>query len=560
MKRLNNKSYNRANIFIIGAILLFTGVSYCLQGMNYMPVDDDICYEYVLGEKVVGSRDNPYDQKIESFSDIVQSQINHYKGSNGRTIVHIIVQIFTGLIGMRGFAIFVSVLLLSVIVLFIYYTIPERHRSNPLIWLFTCILFVYLYPSPIGSFYRIVFGCNYLYPMFLLLLYFIAIRKCRQYVKHTGWLTLMGLFLLGFVTGWSHEGFIVPLCGATFIYAICNHRMLIKPIWILFLSLWIGGCFLVLCPANFNKVSSDMIITIFNGLNIYINLRLFWLAIAIFILAIIRDKRMTTDILRQHPILSISFAISMVFGLIANTGTWSLNGMQFFASLLMYFLLPVAFSGITKYRKTLALFGVIAFTVYVVHQIDIIRISQKVYQDQLRLISDYKKSPNGIVYYKYFDLKWFESPYVQYWGTGERSLLVPYYEFSLGLKHLGGEKPMTIFSETDYRPINDPDAFFINKNKLPGNSGIYDGDKFFWAKERDFDFSKNYEMDYYPPELKDSPYLLITLKILLQPDSFVSSEMINKNDTVSYTASDGEKVIRLPKPTWRKVKYIHKIP
>lgn len=72
--------------------LLCAGVSIFLQAKWYIPVNDDYSYQFIIGENFVGSCDNNYSQKIESFGDLLISQINHYRYSNGRSVVHTIVQ------------------------------------------------------------------------------------------------------------------------------------------------------------------------------------------------------------------------------------------------------------------------------------------------------------------------------------------------------------------------------------------------------------------------------------------------------------------------------------
>lgn len=72
--------------------LLCAGVSIFFQAKLYLPVNDDSCYQYILGEYIVGSPDNDYSKRVETFDDLVTSQINHYLHTNGRAVVHTIVQ------------------------------------------------------------------------------------------------------------------------------------------------------------------------------------------------------------------------------------------------------------------------------------------------------------------------------------------------------------------------------------------------------------------------------------------------------------------------------------
>ena len=84
---------------------------------------DDFVYKFMFEDGTVN-----YDHPIQSVGDIFLSQVEHYHSVNGRSIVHFLVQLFTGLLGKQVFNIF------NVIVFCIFICLLHRHFGKRSGW------------------------------------------------------------------------------------------------------------------------------------------------------------------------------------------------------------------------------------------------------------------------------------------------------------------------------------------------------------------------------------------------------------------------------------------
>ena len=111
-------------LFTLGIMCIFIFI------FNYLTPEyiDDYLYkfQYVHGDP---SLSHP----IDSFLDIINSQIDHYFNYNGRFSVHILVQLFTGIIGKTIFNIFNTIVFLLFIIGICRYTFKDVNVSSVLI-------------------------------------------------------------------------------------------------------------------------------------------------------------------------------------------------------------------------------------------------------------------------------------------------------------------------------------------------------------------------------------------------------------------------------------------
>ena len=89
LKRNPRSSWPCVSI-IFGIIAVAFGV------LNFLTPEyhDDYIYKFMFEGGSVN-----YDHPIRSLGDIVSSQLDHYHSVNGRSLVHTLVQLFTGLLG-----------------------------------------------------------------------------------------------------------------------------------------------------------------------------------------------------------------------------------------------------------------------------------------------------------------------------------------------------------------------------------------------------------------------------------------------------------------------------
>ncbi|MCH5326475.1 MAG: hypothetical protein J1E29_04635, partial [Duncaniella sp.] len=209
----NRKRYRLGNYVLIFLILLLFGISLALRTYHREIVSDDLLYGYILDEHPLG--ENDYSVKVENLSDAIKSQKAQYFYSNGRFIVHVLVQMFAGAWGNKAYSVFLALLGTTIICLFIRYSIVPKYRLNPFIWFLLLFTYLYLFQSFSRSWFSFAGGMNYMYPMMWILLFLLVFNKLDRTNKFCKPIYVI-LILLGLITGWSQECFSIPLSGALF--------------------------------------------------------------------------------------------------------------------------------------------------------------------------------------------------------------------------------------------------------------------------------------------------------------------------------------------------------
>lgn len=211
-------------------------VSYAQTAESYW-TNDSMRYAYVF--PAGDFHDSFRTREINSFGDIVESQINHYQGINGRTPVHIVVQIFCGLIKSRIPFYCANALIWSLLTwLFVRSCrIDWRERwSLPLAFLLLQLA-IPVEHDPSNQ-------INYVWVAAFLLLWW---RKSSD-------IQLVPLALLSFLAGWTNEAFGFSIAGAFVIFA-CQHRFrLTRRQWVMAVCFTLGLLPILLSPAGYGRL------------------------------------------------------------------------------------------------------------------------------------------------------------------------------------------------------------------------------------------------------------------------------------------------------------------
>lgn len=537
--------------FLCAIPIIIACASLFIMGVHHIPVNDDVVYQYTFGEDGFGSTvENEYTVKVDSFDKLIRSQVFHYMNVNGRAIIHVLIQFFAGMLDYNAFLIFITLILGVTIVLFVKYTCPPSFWGNPLIYALASVSWLYLYPTPIGAFYWIVYGLNYLYPMLLVICFCILFNKCIKNDFKTPYVCIL-LIPVGFIVGWSHEGYSLPLSCATFIYLLINRRSFNLNSLLLAAALWIGTAILVVSPGNFNRLGSTIIVKILNCINILCDLRLFWLALIVIVATWFIKRHAVKKSFKNYSLIYYAAIFGFLFGLIANTGPWSMTGTEFFLSIILFSILSNILDDMRISTSVSNILSIIIITIISIHQILVIRNAIDVEQQQKQFISEFESSPYGYAQIPDISISPLVKPWIYNWFDPSTS---HYVYKTLSVLYADKTKSPTPLGSKDYDALNNPDIFFIEENKVPGNSPFYEGDLYYWAKSEMVNDSTSFIFNYSPLKLSECPYTLLKIKAILQPNSFISSEYIQVNDIT--TPLGYESLKKLNKPSWRSVESI----
>ncbi|MCH5222376.1 MAG: hypothetical protein J1F05_08670 [Muribaculaceae bacterium] len=205
---------NKRKVFCVAIALLVIFLASWL--LNYLAPEykDDFKYKFIL---VKGMSH----QKVSSIQDVLLSQYTHYFTTNGRTLVHIVVQLFCGIWGKTAF----NVVNAGVFVLFITLLTKFAGRVTALNITFICALIILFFPAFAETMLWMAGSINYLWTFVAVCFVLLSVPSLqRRKVHRIDWL----LFIPGVMVGWSHEGISFPLALSLGVYMLVYRKKISK--------------------------------------------------------------------------------------------------------------------------------------------------------------------------------------------------------------------------------------------------------------------------------------------------------------------------------------------
>ena len=243
-----------------------------------------------------------YSMGINSISDIVASQYNHYFNWGGRSIAHFLVQ-FWLLVGKPVFNI-ANTIVYGIFIFLIHFHITGNIK-NFKAWFYIVLNIVFWFLIPVWgqNFIWLTGSCNYLWTTTIILLFLVPYR-----LKHDNsecqiklWCSLL-FFFLGMLAGWSNEnsGAAVLFLLIAYITMKVYKRDKLFLFEILgFLGFLIGFILLILAPGNY--VRAEAIEQMSNNDSSFI------------MYMIIRFFSITLNSIENNSLLILIFSIFFVF-------------------------------------------------------------------------------------------------------------------------------------------------------------------------------------------------------------------------------------------------------
>ena len=192
--------------------LLIIAVAACFMLHNFLTplVNDDYSYAFIWDGEHGGNLIDGIGQRerVNSFSDIFQSQWSHYFTWGGRVIPHIFVQFFMWA-GKDLFNICNTIVFIILLWLINYIATGQKNFSKiTLIWLL--IGFWFCVPEYMFTVLWLTGACNYLWMSLLQLLFLLPYLRQSDFMSKT-----ILLLIIAFLAGGSNEaGAIASICAA----------------------------------------------------------------------------------------------------------------------------------------------------------------------------------------------------------------------------------------------------------------------------------------------------------------------------------------------------------
>ena len=209
---------------------------------------DDFYYAFVQGTN----------HKLANLVDVFNSQYTHYFNWGGRSIVHAIAQIFL-LVGKPAFNIVNSIVYILLILLVCANVNVKNKYVFAISFVFVNLLIWFFVPEFGQDILWLVGGCNYLWGTFFVVLNLYIYRKHLETPIANNLFKCIGMFILGFISGWTNENTSIAMIATIVMFMILYKIKKIKiPAWsIVGLIGGIIGClFMLLAPGNFIRSSA----------------------------------------------------------------------------------------------------------------------------------------------------------------------------------------------------------------------------------------------------------------------------------------------------------------
>ena len=391
----------------IGVFLLIIGGLFYLMNM-YTPIcGDDYLYSFYLTPVAAKSffegASIGFEQKISSFADVMFSQYNHYFYVNGRTIPHILEQSFAGLWGEDCFNLINTFffLLLNMLVIWIS---GKRNLNKYGYWVVAVFFIWFLLPCPVDLFLLMSGALNYTWSAVFCLFFLLVYNKVRQ-VERVNWGVAFLLFLLGVISGWTHESLVVGLSPAARGRASFDH----PSIWETFLLI-IG------------------------------ELRTFYVLLFLLVCTFFREKRNGNhhtlkkffyDNQLYFYIIFIEFVFSQVIGF---RNVRQLFGIELFSVVILIKLISEQTSFNTVWCRSIS---IVAASVIILHMAFVIPCAKRSHAQFQDIVTTYLHSEDGVVSFKHEEFPCLVDPYV--WRFGG---YVGWEAFCISVYYTGDKKPM----------------------------------------------------------------------------------------------------------------------
>lgn len=302
MKKISSNWIFLGVVFIVMCVLNF---------MTPISVQDDMDYKFMFGES------QPH--LVQSIGDVFVSQWHHWLIQNGRTIPHILLQTFNGVLG-KGLFNFFNAGMFCLLFMLI-----SKYGTGKVKWTWMSIsLALFLLFCPIigetvmwftGSF-------NYLWTLVFALTFLLVFQKEAEepISPKSYWIGFAAIFL-----AWTNEGAVIPVCFGLGIYFLANIRKVWHQTSLLLIIGWlIGTALLVFAPGVFARVSThgaesaSLMGRIITVVVTMLQLRLFWIFSALALFTWWKYKDIFRQFTRSHYIIVVTVYSSIIVYFISN--------------------------------------------------------------------------------------------------------------------------------------------------------------------------------------------------------------------------------------------------
>lgn len=380
-----------------GSIIMLV-VVLAYYALNWLTPEyhEDFIYKFIIAG---GLPDHQH--PIHSIGDIIQSQVDHYYTFNGRSIVHFIVQLFTGILGKQVFNV-VNIIVFAAFILLMRRNLTSRSGSSSSGFTIAVVLVMtLLLPRFKDTFLWMSGSINYLWSSTMVMAFLLLYEGRRQQPVDK---SLIWILPFAFIAGWTHEGISMPLALSLVFFnlptAMKSYRQQGPWMALVFLG---GACMTALAPGIISRSGADQGLTVssvglkvITGFIIMGQLKVVYLALLSTIASWFIDRYKTTRIIRQNNYLLMAALLSCAIVFLCGVRSpRSAFGLELFA---MIYLLRLLGAYVELIRPQAIRLCTIIMTIGLVAFYSLmLRHAIPTWQESQRLINQITQTHGGII-------------------------------------------------------------------------------------------------------------------------------------------------------------------
>ena len=403
----NKRHFGYDGIIMMAIVAVAFGVLNFLTPQYH----DDFVYKFMFEGGSVN-----YDHPVRSIGDIVASQVEHYHSVNGRSIVHFLVQLFTGLLGKTVFNLFNVIVFCSFIFLLKKQSTGSTRQGGDAkfcVSTLVILVLVLLMPRFKDTFLWMTGSINYLWSATATLGFLLIYEKQRK--RAMDW-SLLPMLIVAFLLGWTHEGITLPLAASLVLinlFALKQNHGREQGLW-LALAYLAGGCVIALAPGTITRsgmggdlAPSALGLKVITGFVVLAKIRIVYLALLATAIAWFTRRDVAKHVIKRNNYLILAMLLSL--GIVFASGLESSRtafGLELFAMIYLLRLLSKrweddcrdAKSCVSKRSKTLRYRCNIGLTIgLVIFYSLLLRHTIASWQESQRLIAQIERTTDGII-------------------------------------------------------------------------------------------------------------------------------------------------------------------
>lgn len=406
MFRAPKNKYFLTIIFPILAVLLY------LRSVWHVCVGDELRYFYQFalkpGQSYFGFK---HLKAVASVGDVWRSQLNHYFTVNGRSVVHALEQFFSGVAGLECFYV-LNIIVVALGLWLLVRLSSDGRRASLAQWVLGVFLLLYCLPEPARMLLSVNLSLNYVWPFVAVLGVLALFRRLQGAWRCGPWLA--ALFVpLGFVAGWSHEGYALPFSAAVFIYYAFHLRRWRGGAVTLSLGYWAGAATMFFAPGNWLRVGKNPHVIHSWDSFLQVLPNFFFVAFLLVLMAVLLvwKRRFILAVCGRNLIILIAWLLSLGMSAVFYTGARSLAPCVLFG---IFMLMAIVGQWGWMHSRKAGIAAMVLAALMLVHQVAVTVEHYRQYRSVRDVLEAYEASSDGRVAYRYRRPPRLLEPFVYY--------------------------------------------------------------------------------------------------------------------------------------------------